>query len=257
MCCGAIGADELGEMFQKALEKEGISSEIVVITEKYTYCNVILHEAYKDRRYLFSKGANACVLFGEIPSIGLVGKDFIEVIQCAKQNYNSRICLDTLVSGDEDYAWMSGYWQNIDFIHCNKGEGCDISKQGTLENIALWIMDQGIKLGVITDGAQGCCYTYQGVFGYQKAYEVKEVDATGAGDAMTAGIISKLLSIDKYGSDRLHAINQHTIDDLIQYGSALGKQRTKISLFCRLIYVTPEGLAFLILGSMGFNPSIR
>lgn len=125
---------------------------------KSTSCNIILQEHNKDRRYIFCEGANTSItkdkiikviddirpdviIFGEMPSIGIINKDFIDLIIYAKEHYKSLIYADLLVNAEESYDWLMGYWDKLDMIHCNYGEGTVITKEQKLHDICKWFMN--------------------------------------------------------------------------------------------------------------------
>jgi sugar/nucleoside kinase (ribokinase family) len=154
-CYGPVGQDELGDLFENRLKREGVICCLDRIRDKKTSCNMILQEKDKDRRYIFDEGANASaskekvlaiinqvkpdvLVLGEVPSLGLVGMDLIEIIDYAKQHYHSLVYLDLLVTAEESYGWLADHWHQIDIIHCNYGEGAHITGNETAPEICAW-----------------------------------------------------------------------------------------------------------------------
>lgn len=185
------------------------------VSSKKTSCNIILQEHEKDRRYIFDAGANLSatkeeimkiaqeikpdiIVFGEIPSLGIVGNRFIELVNFIKTHTDSIICLDTLVNNEEDYNWLVGDWNKIDIVHCNYGEGMHITKCASLPEICSWFLRKGVNLAIVSNGEMGCYFGHNNAVEYVPSFKVCERDATGAGDAMMAGIITKLLD---YGTN--------------------------------------------------------
>jgi pseudouridine kinase len=52
----------------------------------------------------------------------------------------------------------------------------------------------GVKVGIVTMGAQGCCYATSEVSGHIPAIHSEVVDPVGAGDALTAAVVFGLLN---------------------------------------------------------------
>ena len=162
------------------------------------------------------------VVFGELPSLRLVGSHFLELIDYIKSNLNSLICLDTLINAEEDYGWLDGNWSKIDIVHCNYGEGLHITKEKTQFEICSWFKNKGVPLPVVSDGENGCYFGYKDVIEHVPPFKAEEVDATGAGDSMMAGIITKLLETNDKPVVDISRIGLDRIREAIVYGSACG-----------------------------------
>ncbi|HEX2955449.1 MAG TPA: carbohydrate kinase family protein [Chitinispirillaceae bacterium] len=238
-CYGLIGSDMIGSLFEHKLREEGVFCNITKTPNRKTSCNIILQEKDRDRRYIFNEGANTSaskedvikivqkvkpdvVVFGELPSLGLVGKNFLEMIDYIKTQSDSLICLDTLINAEEDYCWLGGNWDKIDIVHCNYGEGLHITKKSTLIEICSWYINNGVRLPIVSDGENGCYFGYKDVIEHVPPFKAKEVDATGAGDAMMAGIITRLLESNDRPIIDVNNVGLDTIREMVIYGSACG-----------------------------------
>ncbi|MBN2394467.1 MAG: carbohydrate kinase family protein [Anaerolineae bacterium] len=238
-CYGLVGEDDLGDLFESELEREGVTGLLSRVPGKKTSCNVILQEKGKERRYLFDEGANASaskehlldtikqiqpdvLVLGELPSLGLIGADLIEIVDYAKKAYGSLVFLDLLVGPGQTYDWLSNNWSLIDIVHCNDWEGRYVTQQTTLPEICRWFVKNGVSLPVISDGANGCYYGHRDQVHHQPAFETEELDATGAGDAMTAGILTRLLELPYERKLTVNDIPPQTMADIITFASACG-----------------------------------
>ncbi len=238
-CYGHTGKDVLGDLFENCLKQEGVNSLVDRVYGKGTSCNMILQEKDRDRRYIFYEGANRAssndglpgvlaelnpdiVVFGELPSIDLTGKKFLETVHYIRENLNSIIFLDLLINSSETYEWLSDDWKNINIIHCNYHEGLHITKASSMRKMCLWFLNKGVSLAVISDGKNGCYYGLDDKVFHIPAFNVEEVDATGAGDAMTAGIITKLLEIPHNYKFGLSGVDPDYAMEMIVFGSACG-----------------------------------
>jgi fructokinase len=235
-CYGLIGEDNIGSLFESALAKEGVVCHFNRVPDKKTACNLILQEEGKERRFLLDAGANVSakqrdilrlidqikpdvVVFGELPSLGIVGSEFLEIVNYIKSIRDCIICLDTLVTPEEDYGWMKSNWNKIDIVHCNVGEGIHISQTKTSPEICAWFIKNGVGLSIVSEGEKGCYFGHQNQMEHLSALQVKELDATGAGDAMLAGIITKLL---EQKANNLAELKPTQVRDMVEYGSACG-----------------------------------
>lgn len=238
-CYGLIGSDMIGSLFENNLREEGVFCNILKIPNRKTSCNIILQEKNRDRRYIFNEGANTSAskedvikivqqikpdvaVFGELPSLGLVGNNFLEMIDYIKTHSDSLICLDTLVNAEEDYSWLSGNWDKIDIVHCNYGEGLHITKKTTHFEICSWYIKNGVQLPIVSDGENGCYFGYKDEIELVPSFKAKEIDATGAGDAMMAGVISRLLESNDRPVIDVNSVGMETIREMVVFGSACG-----------------------------------
>lgn len=238
-CYGRIGTDALGSLFENGLNKEGVICRLSKVPEKKTSCNIILQEKGKERRYIFDAGANSSavqedllktideiepdsIIFGEIPTIGMVGPEFVEIVNYVKAHYNSLVILDLLAHAGEDYGWIGGNWSNFDVVHCNFWEGRQVTKQATLKEICQFFLDKGVILPIVSDGQNGCRYGYRNRINQVQAFTTEEIDATGAGDALLAGIVKGLLELQDDNRINIKNIDHDILEKIVTYGSACG-----------------------------------
>jgi sugar/nucleoside kinase (ribokinase family) len=235
-CYGLVGIDGLGEILEKELKEEGVICHLSRIAGQKTSCNMILQTKEEDRRYIFFEGANSfasssdvidvisrvnpdILVLGEMPSLGLVGPSLLEIIRRAKKT-ESLVCLDALTD-ENGYECLINDWHLIDVLHCNYTEGRSITKKNNLSEMCYWFLERGVALPVISDGKEGSVYGYKDQTHHLPVFEVEEVDATGAGDAMLAGIISGLIRILD-GEGDIRNVDVEKIKRSCIYGSASG-----------------------------------
>ena len=93
-----------------------------------------------------------------------------------------------------------------------------------------------VRLMAVTEGAQGSRgYTRDGGFADAPGYEVKFVDATGAGDAYMAGLLAYLLRLGPDANLTLNDFGPH-LAEALRYANACG------ALATTYLGATPHGL---------------
>lgn len=75
---------------------------------------------------------------------------------------------------------------------------------------------------VVSDGENGCYFGFKGAFEHVPSFKSEEIDATGAGDAMMAGIVTRLLEANDATAVDINSNGLDTIREMIVYGSACG-----------------------------------
>ena len=82
----------------------------------------------------------------------------------------------------------------------------------------LWT--ERMKLMVVTTGPAGSVYITSDFLGAVPSFKVKSVDATGAGDAFTAGLLAGLLK------QRKAMRNESMLKDVVRFANAVGALTT-------------------------------
>lgn len=105
----------------------------------------------------------------------------------------------------KNFQLFEPYLVHTDILFLNKQEGQMITKKEKIEDIAKKFIKLGIKLTVITDGANGAYICDQENIYHAHIYPTNAVDSTGAGDAFASGFVAGL-------------IHEKTILDSIKWG---------------------------------------
>ena len=77
----------------------------------------------------------------------------------------------------------------IDLLHCNIDEGKNLTGLEKPKDMLENLLSLGAKGIIITDGANGLTAGSKDYIIDMPAFDVKQIDPTGAGDALCAGII--------------------------------------------------------------------
>jgi fructokinase len=80
------------------------------------------------------------------------------------------------------------------------------------------VLERGPKLVVVTLGKEGSYFQAQEAGGYVPAFKVDSIDAVGCGDAFTAGMLSKLISIQ----DWQHQLTESVLREIFIFANAVG-----------------------------------
>jgi fructokinase len=94
----------------------------------------------------------------------------------------------------------------VDLVKLNEGEAALLTDQGDLdptdisqvERAARALTEQGPELVAITLGAAGSYFQTREGGAYVPGFQVKTLDAVGCGDAFTAGLLSRLITRQKW-----------------------------------------------------------
>jgi fructokinase len=85
------------------------------------------------------------------------------------------------------------------------------------------LYEQGISVVLVTLGADGCYYRYQGGTGKMPGYKVKVVDTTGAGDAFLSGI---LYWFSELSLSEIKQLKQDEFQKIVAFANGMGALAT-------------------------------
>jgi fructokinase len=90
-----------------------------------------------------------------------------------------------------------------------------------------WLLERGPRLACVTRGASGCTGYYQNWLVHAPGFSVPFVDATGAGDSFTAGLLAFLL---RQGPDLDGTLKyaDYVLQDALRYANACGALATTV-----------------------------
>ncbi|RVU71667.1 MULTISPECIES: ribokinase [Lactobacillus] len=207
---GSVGDDRNGELMRQTMEKEGIDLTHVTINEMVeTGSAKILLDEKGQNSILVYAGANGVVN----PEQALVAEDVI-----AKSDYIIAQFETPIVTTIEAFKIAKKHGvvtilnpapaQKIsdellaltDIITPNEIEssaitGLKVETEADMKQNAAYFTAKGVKATLITLGEKGVYYACGREEGFVKAYKVKAVDTTGAGDTFI-GALSSVLKPD-------------------------------------------------------------
>lgn len=234
---GKVGDDAFGRMLVRTLKNRGIETRGIVKDPKvFTTLAFVTFNEQGDRSFSFARkpGADTCLSFSEVD---------LTLIEEAKAFYFGLLPLTdepsrSAVKAAVAYAKACGklifcdpnlrlsLWKDLKearkmMTWCISQ--ADILKLSSEEAAFLWgllpeaaaqtlIRDFGVKLAMVTMGADGCIIANRGAHVRIPCPKVRTVDTTGAGDIFGGSAMSRILEIGK-------APEELTAEELTQIGT--------------------------------------
>lgn len=226
MFVGKIGDDCMGELLKHKMESNGVSLDGCVLdTTHFTTQSFVTLDENGERSFSFSRRFGADIWLDEkqIPVEKILQSSMVgfsgmcmtdEPIRTAAwrvidEAYKHRIPVVL------DVNYRHNLWNNENEMICqmkktlskvsiyksSEEEAYLLTGKNSLEEAAAEISKYGCKVVIITMGEKGSYYYTAEKCGEIKAYDVKAVDTTGAGDSFFAGVIYQI--IQKGGIKRI------------------------------------------------------
>jgi sugar/nucleoside kinase (ribokinase family) len=222
---GCIGDDMLGRYIQETLGKAGVNSKPQVLADTPTAKNIALTVEGEDRRFIAELAANTLlstdhvitllrgrprILFlGTIGGLRNIDGDLPRVLTAAHAEGATTI-VDVIQPTEPDWSHLIRALEHIDVLHLNTTEACLATGVDDLLKAAETLRQQGASTVIVTSAGEGLIALRGKTRITMPAFDVEEVDPTGAGDALCAGLIHSLLTLsDPAGatqSEFMHAL---------------------------------------------------
>jgi sugar/nucleoside kinase (ribokinase family) len=208
---GKVGNDPFGKFIIDDLTKKGIeTSQISGSQTEETSKTIIIPTENEDRRYLHLFGANRdfrindinfdylsgvkCIYVGGFLGIPeFKSESLVSVFKFAKEEKMLTV-LDVITPGPGDYIKeFETVLPYVDLFVPNDDEAALITGEKDPEKQADILLGLGAGTVIITMGSQGALLKTRNILVESKCYDVDFIDASGAGDAFDAGLITALL----------------------------------------------------------------
>lgn len=208
---GAVGNDQFGDFIHKKLKEHNVDTTSLKRDRTLnTSATMVMVSEDGERSFLHYLGANTKLTLKDINlkkleqydilfisgfyiMPGLDGKPTTKLLKIAKRK-NITTVLD--VCWDAKGRWLSLIKNSlpyIDYFMPSYDEARMISGLVNPSDIADFFINQGVKACVIKLGKKGCLVRTKNEEHMIPAYNVKAVDATGAGDSFVAGFLTGLV----------------------------------------------------------------
>lgn len=204
----AIGNDEYGKLAKRHLENLGVNVIHPMTTlSQSSYMAIHDHSgdmimAISDMEIInvltvdFVKGLEVINKFAYLVLDTNINDDLIKYIF---ENFHGKIIIDAIST--TKVLKIKPFLSQIDLLKCNIYEAKTLVNSDNIEDIINNLSSCGVKMIVITSGANDIYYCQEGQIGIIPVTPLTNIiNATGAGDAMLGGIvygIVKKLSIER------------------------------------------------------------
>jgi len=247
---GKVGSDTFGKLLIGTLQKAGIETKGLVVTDDvFTTLAFVTFDEHGDREFAFSRkpGADTCLSFEEI-DLSLIDEAKVfhfgtlsltdeparsatyKAVSYAK-NAGKLITYDPnlrkplwkdLQEAKTQLIWGLG---QADVVKISDEEVDFLFGLGVEEG-AKYILDTfGVKLVFVTRGAEGCFFKNAVAEGHVPSLSgIKVIDTTGAGDIFGGSAVWKLLQTGKNPGE----LNAEELTDVVRYAcTSAGLSTTK------------------------------
>ena len=220
---GKVGSDTFGKLLLGTLQKAGIETRGMVVTDNvFTTLAFVTFDAHGDREFAFSRkpGADTCLHFEEI-DLSLIDEAKVfhfgtlsltdeparsatyQAVAYAK-NKGKLITYDPnlrkplwadLEEAKRQLIWGLG---QADVVKISDEEVEFLFGLGVQEGAKYILENFGVKLVFVTCGADGCLFKNAVAEGHVPSLAgIKVIDTTGAGDIFGGSAVSQILKIGK------------------------------------------------------------
>ncbi len=235
---GKVGKDQFGDFLVDTLSQNGVDVSGMRRSPIHTTL-AFVHLHNGDRSFTFCRNHSADTLlspeeldrgllegcrvfhFGSLSFTDEPAKSAtLEAIRIARS-------AGAVISYDPN--WRPALWENVEYarkmmalplpqvdvIKLSDDEVPMLTPYEDEVNGAQWLLEQGMRLVVVTRGAKGCYYRTADASGYIPAPDVKVVDTTGSGDVFTGALLSQLLQQD-------FSLEQKELEPILRFACAAG-----------------------------------
>jgi sugar/nucleoside kinase (ribokinase family) len=204
---GSIGKDETGDLIVEQLKNRGVNTIPEVKIKSTTAKNIALLVKGEDRRFISELTANSLLTsehlkkaikkiqpkffyqgtLGGLPDIEKNLRDILIDIQ----NCGALVFIDVIMPNN-GWSYLYKALPFVDIFHANRSEVQSLTESKDPNKAVRMLVENGVKLVVITDAQNGLIAGTNKLRIEMPAYQVDQIDPTGAGDALSAGIIDYL-----------------------------------------------------------------
>lgn len=198
---GKIGGDELGQFSLTSLREEGVDISSVTIDPSATnqYAMILVDGPSGERTILWDRDEGLMYREGELRKenvclgkiLHLDGHDIRAALQCARWAREAKI--PTIIDLDKVEPLTSDLIKEIDFVVTSARFPAIFTGISDREKALHELQKYTSGFLCATLGHEGAMAIVEGEILYVKAFEVKAIDTTGAGDVFHAGFIYGLL----------------------------------------------------------------
>jgi sugar/nucleoside kinase (ribokinase family) len=207
---GCVGDDMLGKFIRDTLTKAGVEPQPQILLDTHTAKNIALTVEGEDRRFIAELAANTMLApdhiisllkrrprilyLGTIGGLRHVDGDLPRILQAANA-VGSMTLVDVIAPTEPNWDHLNRALEEIDILHLNETEAHLATGLKDPAKAAKKLRTRGANTVVVTGAASGLTALHGDTWIKMPAFKVEAVDETGAGDALCAGIIRSLLTL--------------------------------------------------------------
>jgi sugar/nucleoside kinase (ribokinase family) len=205
---GCVGDDMFGRFIEEALRRAGVEPRQQVHASAGTAKNIALTVEGEDRRFIAELAANTLldpdhvirllrerpkVLYlGTVGGLRLVDRSLPRVMGEAHAA-GAVTFVDVIPPTEPDWDHLTSALGQIDVLHLNGHEARLVTGLDSPVEAASKLRGMGADTVIVTLGPRGLVALRGGARIVMPGFRVREVDTTGAGDALCAGVIHSLM----------------------------------------------------------------
>ncbi|MGQ9782163.1 MAG: carbohydrate kinase family protein [Nitrososphaeria archaeon] len=232
----AVGDDMFGDFVQDFLRSRGVIGRLQRVKGTSTGISLVLVVKGQDKAIVGQFGANLFLDFDYVMralkeskskilyvASGILGdfdlklKDLLEY--CHRNGVHTVVDLTRPHGKDWSYSHPALPYMSV--LHSNVQELQGVTGQKEQKDGLKWLVEKGVKFPIVSDGRCGSMVLFKGNFIKQPAFDVNAIDPTGAGDAMCAGTIRKLLDIVE-GGGSIEKLTVQEAKEILLFAQAAG-----------------------------------
>lgn len=232
----SIGNDILGQYFKQQLNQHNIYSHLQVTEDTPTSKAIALIVKGEDKRFIAELTSNAQLkpehlinvikatkprvyYQGTVGGLKYVDPNLSNVLEEAHK-HGSITLVDT-IPPTENWKHVWEALSTIDILHLNEYESLNLTGHTQPKRAIKELINLGTRIVIVSQGEQGLTAGTNRHIVKMSAFSVPTVDPTGAGDALSAGLIKALL--DNYvTTNNLPNIPKDTLVEVLLRAQAAG-----------------------------------
>ena len=237
---GCVGDDMFADFIEGYLRAKKVVTFLERSKSAETTKTLALVVRGEDRRFICEPGASTMLSFEHVkmtlsntmPDIfyqagGLLGEyDFMiaKVFDASRESGVVNVFDFAPRPYGKDWSYALPAIGKSDIVHCNDMEVKWMTGIEDVRKAAMKMAEHGAKLVIVSLGGSGlnAYYKREGAWIKQEAFKVEAVDPTGAGDALVAGTIYKLLSKGIRRGKGVEGLSLEDVIETLAYAQASG-----------------------------------
>lgn len=240
---GKVGNDTFGKLLIKTLDKSGIDTQGMVISDDFfTTLAFVTFDSTGDREFAFARkpGADTQIKFDEV-NLSIIDDTKVfhfgtlsltdeparttcmKAISYAKQKgkyitYDPNLRKPLWKSLDEAKKWIIWGLNEADIVKISDEEVEFCFGLNPEEGAKKIIDEYGVKLVFVTCGANGCVYRNKNASGKVDSLKnIHVIDTCGAGDIFGGSAVSKWLETGKEPEE----LNKDELENIVRFATAM------------------------------------